>query len=451
MVWVFLVVGVSVARSMFQRAAGSQLLYGSALQTEGRLAGIKRYITFSLIHTAFVMLMMVAKWKVDTKIAVGVAMGLAVWPAALAIILAQPRFQRFRDDLPITEDKGFEGASILMTVLGLCGLIGGGATLIMMLQMPREVLQHGMTVIVVLATAMLVVRSAIHVQAGLAGLRETSVDRSVELANRYANFGIISSFCAAGALLMFFMQGRVEMSVFVLIVVVGWALMAWPLTIRRFFGDRQFAGLAADRLLRARGDAAHPAARRGRLQRGDDNAARRVRIALDLVARRRRRAAGLGRLRARAHEPAEPRDRHDLRRGRCGARAVHQLAAHRAAQALERLRAEQHHAADDDRVDRDHARAAGGDGAARQPQDRADRARALPREAARVANELALLCQDHRRLRPSRCGRLGTYVRCPLVAGFSPLLAALRACVTCLQPQPPSDPSRIARSRRALT
>ena len=43
---------------------------------------------------------------------------------------------------------------------------------------------------------MLVVRSFIHVQAGFSGLRETQVDRAVELANRYANFGVISSFCA---------------------------------------------------------------------------------------------------------------------------------------------------------------------------------------------------------------------------------------------------------------
>ena len=47
------------------------------------------------------------------------------------------------------------------------------------------------------ARACCVVRSILHVQAGLSGLRETSVDRSVELANRYANFGVISSFCAA--------------------------------------------------------------------------------------------------------------------------------------------------------------------------------------------------------------------------------------------------------------
>ena len=57
---------------------------------------------------------------------------------------------------------------------------------------------------------MLVVRSFIHVQAGFSGLRETSVDRSVELANRYANFGVISSFCAGGALLFVMMNLKLD-------------------------------------------------------------------------------------------------------------------------------------------------------------------------------------------------------------------------------------------------
>jgi hypothetical protein len=91
---------------------------------------------------------------------------------------------------------------------------------------------------------LLVIRSIFHVQAGVSGLRETNVDRSVELANRYANFGVISSFCMGGALLMFVMSA---MNVIGLALVCGvcWMLMTWPLVIRRFFSDRQFADLLA--------------------------------------------------------------------------------------------------------------------------------------------------------------------------------------------------------------
>jgi hypothetical protein len=243
--WVFLIIGISVTRSLFHRAAGSQLLYGNPAEHGGRLGGIRRYITFGIAHSVIVLLIMVGKWKLDMKIALGVGAGLAVWPVALAIILSMPRFRRYKDDLPITEDKGFEGASILMTVLGLCGLLGMTTLLIVLLDLPGKLLQQGPGVLIVLAVGMLVARSAIHVQAGLSGLRETSVDRSVELANRYANFGMISAFCAAGAMLLVVMQAQADVTGLVSVSGVCWILMAWPLVIRRFFSDRQFTDLLA--------------------------------------------------------------------------------------------------------------------------------------------------------------------------------------------------------------
>src|SRR5947208_10758445 len=92
---------------------------------------------------------------------------------------------------------------------------------------------------------MMVVRSFLHVQAGLSGLRETSIDRSVELANRYANFGVISSFCAGGAVLLFAMSTSLELGWLAAVCGMVWMLMAWPMVIRRFFSDRQFSDLLA--------------------------------------------------------------------------------------------------------------------------------------------------------------------------------------------------------------
>ena len=56
---------------------------------------------------------------------------------------------------------------------------------------------------------------------------------------------MISSFCAGGAILLMIMT--VGMNVLGLAVIAGacWMLMAWPLIIRRFFSDRQFADLLA--------------------------------------------------------------------------------------------------------------------------------------------------------------------------------------------------------------
>jgi hypothetical protein len=248
--WMIVLLGACITRSIFHRNAGTQLLYGSpSLQmTEGsnqRLAGVRRYIVVALLQTLLVGAMLGGKFHAPGKIVLGLVLGLAVWPVTLAVLMALPRFRRYKNDLPLTEDKGFEGASILMTVLGLCGLLGTGTVLMILLDLPGNALTKGPGVLIALALAMLCVRSFFHVQAGFAGLRETSVDRSVELANRYANFGVISSFCAGGAMLLFVMS--LQMSVIGLVMICGvcWILLTWPLIIRRFFSDRQFADLLA--------------------------------------------------------------------------------------------------------------------------------------------------------------------------------------------------------------
>jgi hypothetical protein len=244
--WILVIGGASTARSLFHRMAGSALLYGTpSLEPTSRLAATRRYILFGLGHSLGVGLLLAFVFHASQTFVVGVAGGLAVWPATLAVILAMPRFRRFRAELPVTEDKGFEGASILMTVLGLCGVCAAGTLLLVMLDMPGKELQKGPGVLVALSLAMLVVRSVLHVQAGLSGLRETSVDRSVELANRYANFGVISSFCAAGALMLYTMAARFDVAGLADIVGICWVLMAWPMIIRKFFSDRQFADLLA--------------------------------------------------------------------------------------------------------------------------------------------------------------------------------------------------------------
>lgn len=244
-VWGFLIFGLSIGRSLMQRSAGATLLYGDPNVAGARMRGVERYIVFGLVQSLLVGAVLKLEFATSVRGAIGVMAGLALWPAVLAGMLALPRFKKFRTDLPITEDKGFEGASILMTVLGLCGLIGTGTILILMFQLPGKALQQGPTVIMVLCLVLLVVRSIIHVQAGVSGLQTTSVDRSVELAHRYANFGVISAFCGGGALLLFVMSSDATGLGLVVVCAVCWMLIAWPMIIRRFFSDRQFADLMA--------------------------------------------------------------------------------------------------------------------------------------------------------------------------------------------------------------
>ncbi|MDX2094013.1 MAG: hypothetical protein SFX73_39650 [Kofleriaceae bacterium] len=242
-----LIAAASVARSVFHRMAGGDLLYRrQTLDGQASpLAGIKRYVLVALGHTLLLGLIFKFKLKLDGKFVFASCAGLALWPAVLAGLMQLPRFRRFQTDLPVPEDKGFEGASVLMTVLGACGALGSGLVLYLMVAEMDGLLQHGVGILVLIAVVMLFIRSIFHVQAGLSGLRETNLDRSVELANRYANFGVLASFCAAGALLLVFMMGRPNV-VFIALVSGGcWLLLAWPMIIRRFFSDRQFVDLMA--------------------------------------------------------------------------------------------------------------------------------------------------------------------------------------------------------------
>lgn len=243
--WILLVLGLCVTRSLFHRMAGTELLYGRPIEgAASPLRGVKRYIAIGLAQSLVMFMIMTGKFHVPFKLALGPALGLALWPAALAGLMMLPRFRRFADVLPVAEDKGFEAASILMIVLGTIGVLGTGLFLFVMLNAGGRALSQGPGVLVMLAGILLFIRSCLHVQAGVSGLRETTIDRSVELANRYANFGVISAFCAAGAVLLLVMRA---MDVSALAVVAGlcWMLMAWPMIIRRFYSDRQFTDLLA--------------------------------------------------------------------------------------------------------------------------------------------------------------------------------------------------------------
>jgi hypothetical protein len=246
--YILLVLALCIARSAFHRVGGSELLYPRASFDEtkpGPFAGIKRYVLVAFAQTAIMAVLLAGKFGVPFKFTLGICAGLAAWPAFLAVISTLPRFKRFKTELPIAEDKGFEAAAILMTVLGTCGVLGTGAFLLVMLESGGRILSQGPGVLLLVALVMLLIRSIFHVQAGLSGLRETNLDRSVELANRYANFGVISSFCAAGAMLIVSMMGAVNLALIAVVAGVCWILMAWPMIIRRFFSERQFADLMA--------------------------------------------------------------------------------------------------------------------------------------------------------------------------------------------------------------
>lgn len=245
--WMFLLLATCVVRSMFHRSAGIEILYGRprADGASAPLVGLVRYIVIALAHSALVAAAAAGKFGASTSVAIGLGVGLAVWPALLGGLLVSGLFARFAAKVPVAEDKGFEGAAILMTVLGLCGALITATTLLAIFETGLRALREGRVMLLTLALIMLVVRSVLHVRAGVSGMNSTSIDRAVEHANRYSSFGIISAFCAGGAMLLGVMTTRLDVAMLAVVSGLTWMLMAWPMIVRRFFGDRQFADLLA--------------------------------------------------------------------------------------------------------------------------------------------------------------------------------------------------------------
>lgn len=240
--WLVLLMLASVARSLVHRDAGTSLLYGDPTKPR-RLRGVHLYIAVGLAHAVLAGGVFTAGLHAPIRSALAAAAALAVWPICLAIVCALPAFRSASKELAATEDKGFEGAAILMTVFGVCGIV---ATLVLLFALvDHGDTARGVSVLGALVLIMLLVRSFLHVEAGVVGLRETSADRAIELVKRYAKFGLISSCCGAGAMLLVFVSLRATVPGLAIACALCWVLMAWPLTIRRFVADRQFAELMA--------------------------------------------------------------------------------------------------------------------------------------------------------------------------------------------------------------
>lgn len=241
--WVLTLAAISVARSMYHRKAGTRLLYDGPGTP---LGAVRRYAIVAMVQTLVFLAFLMTKGHSPMPIVITVGVALAAWPATLMILFSLPRYKRFEAAVPLPEDKGFEGAAILMLVFGLTGLGYGLFALYGVLQLPSPILSQLFGILMVLFVVMLVIRSSLHVVAGWRGVHEVHMDRAVESATRYADFGVVTGFVGSGAVLLMMMAGGGGAVGLLAIVLVGWMLLAWPLIIRKFFSERQFADLLAD-------------------------------------------------------------------------------------------------------------------------------------------------------------------------------------------------------------
>jgi hypothetical protein len=244
------VIATSILRSWAHRAAGQRLLYDGPGTPR---SAMHRYFGCAALQTVLVTLTL-ASQDVPGKILAVLFVMLAGWPVALAIALAAGRFNALLDEqtIPPGEDKGFEGAAILMVVLGLTGLLFGAVMAISVLEEVGPLISLapfvGLSLIAIMV--MMIVRSAFHVRAGLLGVRQVHRDRAVEVVARYSNAAVLSGAVICGLLFLMTVtasEGRMEgptiLLTLIAMIFLMWALTTWPTLIKRFFVERQFADL----------------------------------------------------------------------------------------------------------------------------------------------------------------------------------------------------------------
>jgi hypothetical protein len=239
----FLIVTVSgVVRSWLHGKAGAALLYNT--EGERPFAPIRSYLVASIVHTALWWYLLHSEAHMSTGDLAPFLLVLMVWPVAVSIIPTLPGFRDLANAIPTAEDKGFEGAAILMLVFGVLGLLTMSVSLYATWTgTPHEMHSQGSFMMLILAMLALIFRSAFHVSAGATGLRETRMDVVLASANRYCDFGVVASFVGGGLLLLGSMMENPDPSKLAIVACLVWALLVWPMTLRRFFGERQFQDL----------------------------------------------------------------------------------------------------------------------------------------------------------------------------------------------------------------
>jgi len=244
------VLATSIARSVMHAAAGRRLCY------EGPgtpLSALKRYVTMSFVQTGVVCVGLMVN-DAPGGIMMALALILAAWPIVL-LIVAKPKIEEFGDAVPMADDKGFEGASILLLVFGSIG-VGIGAIMLMgWLDWPGEMKGSLLGMGMLVAFVMLLIRSILHLRAGARGVKATLLAETAEAAGKYASFGVVAAMVAGGVFLIGMISqmgeargaGGVMMLMLFMVVMITWVLLVWPLAVKRFFGDRQFATMVEER------------------------------------------------------------------------------------------------------------------------------------------------------------------------------------------------------------
>ncbi len=240
---IFFVGVTGVIRGAFHRAAGTSILYEGLGRPK---QAVRRYIGVAILETVLWGFFLI-KVGAPTLLTVTVSVALITWPATLAFMLSRPRYVALleREEVPQSEDLGFEGSGILMLVLGVIGTVIGAMVLFTLVKLPGSALSSPAGLLFIGVFMMLLARSAIHAYAGYKATLGVDTDSAGEAAARYYSFGVVSSVITGGALLVLLMMTSLHPVGLLMVGIVLWLLLLWPLLLRRFYTEKNFSVLLA--------------------------------------------------------------------------------------------------------------------------------------------------------------------------------------------------------------
>ena len=226
--WIMLALITSGVRAAMHRNAGTTLL---SRHGNRPVAGVYRYIAASTIQAMVLITWCALSWPLPMTVAL--ALLCMAWPVSILVMLRLPRFRQFAVAVPAAEDRGFEGASILMALFGGAGL----ATIALVVAHDSDG-AHSHVALYLIATC-LVVRSTTQLGAGIVGMRNADTEHVARVAKRYTDIAMVTLVVATLAMFGMVMFGRVDGSSMVLFLVFAGILLVGPLTIHRFFAPER--------------------------------------------------------------------------------------------------------------------------------------------------------------------------------------------------------------------
>jgi hypothetical protein len=213
----YVLLALSVLRSLSHRAAGTAILerHSSPQQAIGKYAATataQTLLTLGYLSTE--------GFPVDALLAMGLVF--LAWPVTAYILTAMAHFS---DEVPVAEDRGLEGAGVLMLVFGGAGVLFATAMLYAITRSSMDLaLAH-------LALLALLARGGFHVFAGLrAVLPDGDYDAVLARLLRYSRLGIWVTIGVVAVLALELPLKHASG------LVVGAAIMllAWPLAVGGF-------------------------------------------------------------------------------------------------------------------------------------------------------------------------------------------------------------------------